>query len=97
MSILVEMTRDQAAAFAYGMLWNMRRIDRYTHDGRCASDARVALNNVLTMEEKAWGITEARAFLSKHPIVNSRQHPQQLTDDEWRKLNAAWEAEGFEP
>ena len=93
MSILVEMTQADAIEFAYGLLWHTTN-DRYTLQGRCVSDARVALNNVLTMERKGRGIERAKKFLKDYPLKRPKQPA--LSDDDWRKINAAWEKEGME-
>lgn len=64
-SALVNNAAAEAMALAYGLLWCMN-IDRRDPDLRKASDARIALSNSMTMEQKKRGIESARAFIKKH-------------------------------
>ena len=54
------MNEREAINLAYGLLWHMH-IDREDDNLRLASDARQALLSVMTSDDKADGITRAKA------------------------------------
>lgn len=73
MSELADITEEEAAELAYGLLWHMW-VDRYTRNGRLASDARIALGNAIGPERKRTGLKKAQDFIAAHgvPPLNDR-------------------------
>lgn len=72
MSDIADLTEAESAELAYGLLWHMQRVDRYTHDGRCASDARIAIGNAIGHERKLRGVKAAQEWMTKHPVRSGR-------------------------
>lgn len=71
MSRLSGISREDAARLAYGILWHTV-VDRYTPTGRMISDARTALANSLSHEEKGQGIADAKAWFREQPLPNTK-------------------------
>lgn len=67
MSELAEIAEEEAAELAYGLLWHMW-IDRYTRNGRLASDARIAIGNAIGPDRKRMGLKRAHDFIAAHDI-----------------------------
>jgi hypothetical protein len=67
MSKMVEMGRDDAVELAYGILWHMNN-DLRSNEGRKAADARMALANVMSKDQRGRGIQAARDWFQEHPL-----------------------------